>query len=51
MNEIPTIESSAVTPELSAVQPVAPVAEIAPVVELSQPQAIVKPIKEWLSEA
>jgi len=46
MNEISTIESSAVTPELSAVQPVAPVAEIAPAVELSQPREIVKPIKE-----
>lgn len=46
MDEISTIESSTVTPELSAVQPVAPATEIAPAVELSQPQAIVKPIKE-----
>lgn len=46
MDEISTIESSAVTPELSAVQPVTPIAEIAPAAEVSQPQDIVKPTNE-----
>jgi len=46
MNEIPTIESNSVIPEISGVQPVVPVAEIAPTADASQPQDTVKPIKE-----